>query len=104
MSGAAVEIASIQGGSKRNAIPREASATVVIDHDGVAGLRRLAASMEAAERLELGTFDPGVRITVESAEAPDRVLQDEDAIETVDLLASQHHGVLAMSPDVPGLV
>ena len=45
-----------------------------------------------------------MRLTVENAARPDQVLADDDAKRTADLLASLHHGVLAMSPDVAGLV
>jgi dipeptidase D len=41
---------------------------------------------------------------VEKAERPGKVMDTDDAKETVALLASLHHGVLAMSPDVAGLV
>jgi dipeptidase D len=48
--------------------------------------------------------ESGGRITVEKAEQPGKVLEASDAKQTVALLASLHHGVPAMSPDVPGLV
>ena len=47
---------------------------------------------------------PDLQITVEKAERPVKVFDAADAKQTVALLASLHHGVLAMSPDVPGLV
>jgi dipeptidase D len=52
----------------------------------------------------LGGFDSGLQITVEKAERPTRVFDANDAKQTVALLASLHHGVLAMSPDVAELV
>jgi dipeptidase D len=97
-------VAEIQGGSKRNAIPREASATVVLDGARERELRSLAATAEAQIRSELGAFDSGAQITVESVARPGRVLTDADASLVAGLLASLHHGVLAMSPDVAGLV
>jgi dipeptidase D len=72
-------VADMQGGSKPNAIPREASATVVLDGAREQELRSLVATAEAQIRSELGAFDPGVRITVESVARPDRVLADADA-------------------------
>jgi dipeptidase D len=41
---------------------------------------------------------------VESAPAPARVFAPADADVLAGLLASEHHGVIEMSPDVPGLV
>ena len=94
----------IEGGSKRNAIPREASALVVADGERERAVRGLVEEEEATIRRELGAFDPGLKITVESAVVPETVLRDSDARLLAGLLASLHHGVLAMSPDVPGLV
>ena len=99
-----VEIAEVNGGSAQNAIPREAAALVVLDPLRESELKSLVAKAEGEYKADLGGFDPGLQITVEKAERPAKVLDAADAKHTVALLASLHHGVLAMSPDVPGLV
>jgi dipeptidase D len=104
MSGMPLAIADINGGSKRNAIPREASATVVIEGARAQDLAAVVGGVEAWVQSELGAFDAGVRITLERAAQPGQVLDDIDAVAIVGILGSQHHGVLAMSPDVAGLV
>jgi dipeptidase D len=104
MEGLPLAVAEVQGGSKRNAIPREASATVVLDGSREHEFRSLVAEAEAQIRSELGAFDSGVRITVESTARPHQVLTGRDGSLIAGLLASMHHGVLAMSPDVAGLV
>ena len=96
-------VADIQGGSKRNAIPREAF-VVVLDSAHTAELKSVLAAYEAAVKSDLGSFDPGLRIVAEPASRPEQVIADADAAVIAGILASQHHGVLAMSPDVPGLV
>jgi dipeptidase D len=98
------EIASINGGSAQNAIPREASATVLLDSGREQELKSLVAQSEAEYRADLGGFDAELQIAVEKAERPGKVMDVSDARKTVALLASLHHGVLAMSPDVAGLV
>jgi dipeptidase D len=45
-----------------------------------------------------------LQITVEAVGSPQRVMAPADAKKVVDLIASLHNGVLAMSPDVAGLV
>ena len=97
-------IAGISGGSKRNAIPREAFATIVTDAMRGAELRCLTAALEVAIQSELGGFDADLRISLDRAETPAQVWGPPDALQIAGLLASQHHGVLAMSPDVAGLV
>ena len=104
LGGMPLSIAAINGGSKRNAIPREASATIVIELAHQQEMELLVATVEAAVQSDLGAFDPGLRITLESAARPEQVWADGEAIELAGLLASQHHGVLAMSPDIAGLV
>jgi dipeptidase D len=99
-----VEVAEFKGGSAQNAIPREAAAIVVLDGGKEAELKKLVATAEADGRSDLGGFDPGLQITVEKGNRPDKVIDMADAKRTADLLAGVPHGVLAMSPDIPGLV
>ncbi len=99
-----IQIAELKGGSARNAIPREASAVVTVDAGSEGKLRELVGALQAEMRSDLGGFDPDVEVTVSKAEPPARVLDAADAKVTADLLASMPHGVLAMSPDIPGLV
>ena len=100
-----IEIAEINGGSAQNAIPREAAALVVLTDPSREGeLKSLVATAEAGYKTDLGEFDSALQVTVENAERPGKVLEASDAKQTVALLASLHHGVLAMSPDVGGLV
>src|ERR1700690_3183244 len=99
-----IEIAEINGGSAQNAIPREAAALVLVDASRENELKSLVPTAEAAYRCGLGGFDSGLQIPAEKAERPAKVLNASDAKQTVALVASLHHGVLAMSPDVAGLV
>ena len=99
-----VTIAEVHGGSKRNAIPREGFALIVLDSAHTDEMRRLVADYQGEARADLGAFDPGLRISVEAAGRPEQVIAVEDAAAIVGILTAQHHGVLAMSPDIPGLV
>ena len=99
-----VEVAEFKGGSAQNAIPREAFVIVVADAAKESELKSIVASAEASGREELGGFDPGLQITVEKANRPEKVIDAADAKRIADLLSGIPHGVLAMSPDIPGLV
>jgi dipeptidase D len=99
-----IEIAEINGGSAQNAIPREAAAVVLADPSREKELKSIVATAEAGYKTDLGGFDSGLQITVEKTERPAKVLDTVDAKQTVALLASLYHGVVAMSPDVAGLV
>jgi dipeptidase D len=104
MEGSSVELANLTGGSAQNAIPREASAVVVLDQSGEQKLTAQIAKLEGEYKADLGGFDSGLQITVQKVERPKEVFSQDDAQRAVDLLATLHHGVIAMSPDVPGLV
>jgi dipeptidase D len=99
-----VELAEINGGSARNAIPREAVAVVSLPVGDESKMKSLLAATEAAYKAELGAFDPGLQITASPANRPATVLDAAAAGNVVALLVSLPHGVVAMSPDVPGLV
>ncbi len=99
-----IEIASLTGGSAQNAIPREASAVVALDARREPELESLIKKLEGEHKTDVGGFDPDLQVTVEKVERPAKVIDANDAQQTVHLLATLHHGVLAMSPDVPGLV
>lgn len=99
-----LELAEVNGGSAHNAIPREAVAVVVLDASQESELKALVATAEAAYKADLGSFDSGLLITVEKTERPAKVMDAADAKNVAALLASVPHGVIAMSPDVPGLV
>jgi dipeptidase D len=98
-----VEIAEINGGSAQNAIPREAFAIVVMDAAKEKELLSRVAKTDSDAKADLGSFDPGVQITVEKILRAEKVFDCNDAGNAVALLVSVPHGVLAMSPDVAGL-
>ena len=97
-------IGSIAGGSKHNAIPREAEAIVAVDAAARTRLEATAHEMTAAFRIELARIDDGLEIEVSPHDAPRRVLSPADSDRLVRLMMALPHGVLAMSPDIPGLV
>jgi dipeptidase D len=102
--GVSFDLASITGGSKHNAIPREAEAIVVPDPNAKAKLDAITAKALAAFRVELAKIDEGLMISWSPAPDPARVLAIADRDRLVQLLLALPHGVLAMSPDIPGLV
>jgi dipeptidase D len=104
LDGLPAQIATVNGGSAQNAIPREAAAIVVADAARESEIKKLLSASEAEWKADLGGFDPDLQITVEKASRPDKALNAADAKCILDLLVTTPHGVVAMSPDVPGLV
>jgi dipeptidase D len=98
-----LEVASLKGGNKRNAIAREASAVVTVETARAAALAADVARLGLEWKAALGAFDPNVALALEPAQA-DRVLPAADATAAIGLLAAGPHGVEAMTPAMPGLV
>jgi dipeptidase D len=101
------EVVSLAGGSKHNAIPREADAVVRLPKAQEAGFRRVVGQTAAALREEFGEIDPNQKIEVKPLDDPDdlrRVWSRGDRDRILDALLGCPHGVLAMSRAVPGLV
>jgi dipeptidase D len=96
-------VASVRGGNKRNAIPREASAIVLVEPAREAALRADVARLGGEWKAALGAFDPNLAIAVDEA-AAEAVMSEADARAVVGVLLAGPHGVEAMSPDIAGLV
>ena len=103
--GFGLELVSLDGGNKRNAIPREAFAGFRMDPARETALQAALQAMEADMRTALGCFDPGIRLALEPAELGEAlVMESRDARTVVNFLFTVIHGVAAQSPVLPGLV
>jgi dipeptidase D len=96
-------LASVTGGNKRNAIPREASAVIFCDPRDEAGLKADVARLASEWSAAFGAFDPGITMSLEEGSA-EWAMSAADARAVVGLLLAGPHGVEAMSPDIKGLV
>ncbi|HTQ80567.1 MAG TPA: aminoacyl-histidine dipeptidase [Thermoanaerobaculia bacterium] len=97
-------LAAFAGGNKRNAIPREASATLAVAPGRREELLGAVQAEVAALQAEYRPADPGLRLDVKEAPLPERVWTAATAKTVLALLDGLPHGVLAMSYDIPGLV
>jgi len=97
-------IAAFDGGSKHNAIPREAEAVIDIPADGVDTFKKMAGSFESIFKDELKFVDADVTVSVEEQPAPAKVFSTEFRDELIGVLYAMPHGVIAMSHAVEGLV
>ena len=98
-------IAEINGGSKRNAIPREAEVVILINNSDEEKVKAIAAEFVSEALLEYKKNDGGVRVEFKAKEnTPNKVFTKNFSDKIFDILRALPHGVLAMSPDIPGLV
>jgi dipeptidase D len=97
-------LVSFGGGKSRNAIPRDAAATVSVQGGEEAAFRSAVADAAATIRDAFAKTDPGVSVGVQaSAAAPDPWTSEATAT-LLDVIAAVPTGPLALSPDFEGLV
>ncbi len=96
----------ISGGSKRNAIAREAEAQLLIKSEDEALLREKINEFSLESVLEFKSTDRELKITFEKSESgkTGTVYTKEFTNRILNVLLSMPHGVISMSPDIPGLV
>lgn len=97
-------VASITGGDRANVIPGHAVAVIGLDSAARGAASRLIREEERLVRGEYRVSDPDLRIRIFPASPQESVLMPEAATTMVTLLSSLPAGVLAMDPEIPGLV
>jgi dipeptidase D len=97
-------LVSVNGGSKHNAIPREAEAVVAVATTRAVSFRNRVKKLANVLQDEFGEVDPNGRVEVTETATPDRVWGRRDRDRVLNAMLACPHGVLGMSRAVPGLV
>ncbi|HVP38601.1 MAG TPA: aminoacyl-histidine dipeptidase [Candidatus Saccharimonadales bacterium] len=98
-------LARIDGGSKRNAIPRDAAALVYVPRAKLEEALAAVAAFDALARAEVPSAEPDLRVTAAPARARGgKVLRRAVHRRLLQTLAALPHGVMKMSAEIPGLV
>jgi dipeptidase D len=99
-----LQIAEINGGSLRNAIPRESFAKIIIseifDEAFVFDMQEVINDIKA----EYKTTEPNLKITIEKDDLPAKVMELGVQEGLTRALYAAHNGVYRMSPDMEDLV
>ncbi|MDF2672540.1 MAG: pepD [Clostridiales bacterium] len=98
-------LASVNGGSKTNAIPREADAVIMINSSDASKLEEIISEWNIILKNELRTPDPDVTIVLEkSKEKLEKVFSKESREAAIASLVLIPNGIQSMSMDIPDLV
>ena len=97
-------IADIQGGSLRNAIPRESFVTVTVPENKAEELVAFVAEFEALVKEQFAAVEPEMSISIVAAEMPARVIDKQTIANLIEAVAKYPNGVIAMSKDFEGTV
>ena len=102
---AGIRVAQMAGGSAPNAIPREATALVVIPPAQTDAFLAGVREFEKVARSELAATEPDLSVqATPSGETPAKVMDEQEQQTLLDALDATPQGVIRMSDAVPGLV
>lgn len=97
-------LCNIDGGNLRNAIAREAHATIAIPEKDKHNLRTDLNIFAAEVQSEYSVVDPDLQLIMESDHFHAKAIDRDTARRLLQALYACPHGVFAMSQDIPGLV
>ena len=99
-----VRLASIEGGSARNAIPREAKAVITLPKDDVELLWELVSDYQDIYRMEYAGVEDNIHFTAEMTDAPFVLIPEEIQDDLINAVEGCQNGVTTMLTDFPGIV
>jgi dipeptidase D len=99
-----LRIAEVEGGSLRNAIPREAHAIVTITKGNKDGFMKFINDFETTVKSEYSTSDPELKISVETVGNVAGVMDEKSQKAFVNAIVACPNNVIRMSNDMEGLV
>ncbi|MFM2394754.1 MAG: hypothetical protein RLZZ546_2736 [Bacteroidota bacterium] len=97
-------IHSIDGGSLRNAIPRESTAIISIHPDQDQAFLSKFEEIKNQLLLEYEYIEPNLEISIQEEKNPGQAMDPIEEIQLVKAIYSAHNGVYKMSPNIDGLV
>jgi len=98
-------LASIEGGDKHNAIPREAFANIFVHPEFVSDAQNSVSNRTQALKKEFGSIEKNMEVKFTgSEESSEQCLSNESQVSLIGLLRTLPHGVLKYSHDVEDLV
>lgn len=99
------QITGFNGGSKRNAIPREAEVIVLFDKSDTVRVKSIINEFIEDYLKEYKKNDGGLVIDLQNYELKDEKVYSTDfRNKIINTLLAMQHGVISMSPDIEGLV
>ena len=99
-----ISIAKIDGGSLRNAIPRESIAVIVADEKNAAKVKEAIASFADVLQKEYSFTDPNLNVTIDAADMPAKVMEADFQQKLLRSVYACPNGIYRMTPEIAGLV
>lgn len=97
-----IQLISIDGGSLRNAIPREAVAIFSVENS--AEFLKNSEQLKSEILEEFASIEKDLTITISKTDSSEKAISFEDSKKIIFSINGANNGVFRMSPDVEGLV
>ena len=94
------QLISIDGGSLRNAIPRESTAVIAIAKDDLPVVKSAVAHISETLKTEYKSIEQALNITLEETGSGEKAVSNDDLIRILNVLYAVPNGVFRMSPDI----
>ncbi|MDR2084509.1 MAG: aminoacyl-histidine dipeptidase [Bacteroidales bacterium] len=98
------ELSEVTAGSLRNAIPREAFATVLIPNKHKEDIKGCVKNYEAVIKSELGDVEPKLEIGIKEIEKAQFIMDKKSQLNLILSINACQNGVIRMSTSMEGLV
>ena len=99
-----LHLARFNGGTAGNAIPREATAVVLLPDHQVEAFTEYVQTFEATVKSELSAVEPDLSVELVAVEPPAQVMDEEFQVTLLNALYANPQGVIRMSDALPDLV
>lgn len=99
-----LQVSEINGGSLRNAIPRESVTQFAIEKSKVEAFEKEIKKRVQDIKTELKTSEPHLTISIKHCEAPKMVMDSAVQKQIINAIYTAHNGVYRMSADIENLV
>lgn len=99
-----LRLASVDGGSLRNAIPRESFAVVTVPNDKATGFESFVGTFTGIVQAELARTEPGLNIKLEDNPMPEQLIDEHTQQQLIYSIYACPNGVMRMSDSMEGLV
>jgi dipeptidase D len=99
-----MRLSGIDGGSLRNAIPRESFAIVTVPEKYTGNFLSAVKKFEALLKSEIGTVETDLKFTVDPSERPESVISKNTQVKLFKAVYGMPNGVIRMSTEMEGIV
>ncbi|MCC8095838.1 MAG: aminoacyl-histidine dipeptidase [Tannerellaceae bacterium] len=104
VAGCGARLSSVEGGSLRNAIPREAFAIITIPGENAEVLWEMVADYQELYQEEYKGIEESISFTAEIAELPENLIPEEIQDDLINAIEGCQNGVISMLASFPGTV